>query len=219
MVRSRFEAELEELHLDLIRMGALAEQVIEGTMQALKSLDVKAAKLIMEDDDTVDGMARQIESKTIKLIMRQQPVAKDLRSVSAALKMITDIERICDQAADIAEIIGMLKKYDDGFHPAHISEMGETAVQMVHLAVDSFVKDDLAIAQKVIEMDDIQDDLFNLAKAELLGTALADKSRIDAVIDYLMIAKYLERISDHAENIADWTTFAVTGIHKNEKII
>lgn len=219
MVRNRFETELEELQLELIRMGALAEQVIENTMLAMESLDIQKAKEIIEDDDTVDNMARQIESKALKIIMRQQPVAKDLRSVSAALKMITDIERICDQAADIAEIIRMLKKHDEVLHLAHIAEMGKTAAKMVHLAVDSFVQNDLDIAVRVIAMDDQQDDLFNQTKNELLNAAIEDSGKIDMVIDYLMIAKYLERISDHAENIADWTTFSITGVHKNERII
>jgi phosphate transport system protein len=219
MVRNRFETELNDLHLELTRMGALAEQVIEDTMLALDTLDSALADKVMEEDDHVDSMARHIESKALKIIMRQQPVARDLRSVSAALKMITDIERICDQAADIAEIIKMLNKRGDGVCLATINDMGRVAINMVRLAVDSFVKDSIDTAERVIKMDDDQDSLFNQAKEELLALALEDRDQIDLVIDCLMIAKYLERISDHAENIADWTTFVVTGMHKNEQII
>ncbi len=219
MYRSKYDSELEELNLELIRMGAMAEQTIENAMRALDGCDVNLAKRVIEEDDAVDNMARQIESRSLKLIMRQQPVAKDLRSVSAALKMITDLERICDQAADIAEITIMLCGIENIVQPANIRKMGVLAVEMVRLAVDSFVKNSTEIAAQVIRMDDKQDALFDMVKNELIDIVLADRKQVDRAVDFLLIAKYLERISDHAENIADWTGFAVTGVHKKERIL
>ena len=218
-MRNRYESELENLNLDLIRMGAMAETAIRSAMKALNGSDAQLARRIIEDDDLVDGMARQIESRSMKLIMKQQPVAKDLRAVSAALKMITDIERICDQAADIAEMSATMRPGPGFQRPSHIEAMGRLAVEMVRTAVDSYVKLDTELTDKVIAMDDRQDELFNTVKNELVDSMLRDRKDVDASIDYLLIAKYLERISDHAENIAGWTAFAVTGIHKHERIL
>ncbi len=219
MVRSKYDTELEELKLDLIRMGSMAEQAIEHTMQALDRCDVEQAQSVIENDDAVDNLARHIESRSLKLIMRQQPVAKDLRSVSAALKMITDLERICDQAADIADIITILCRGGKVEQPALIRQMGTLAVEMVSLAVDSFVKNSVEIAHKVMSLDDKQDKLFDTVKHELMDIVMQDRNHMDRIVDYLLIAKYLERISDHAENIADWTEFSVTGVHKSERIL
>jgi len=219
MTRSRYDQELEELNLDLIRMGALAEQAIEQAMKALDTCDIELARKVIEADDKVDGMARQIEGRSMKLIMKQQPVAGDLRIISAALKMITDLERIGDQAADIAEIAVMLCKKPDNKKPEHIKEMEKLAVTMVRMAVDSYVKMDADTAEAVIQMDNVQDDLFNTVKGELMDIASGDRDAIDHVVDFLLIIKYLERISDHAENIADWTLFALDGTHKNKRIL
>lgn len=219
MVRSKYDTELEELKLDLIRMGSMAERAIESTMHALDRCDVELATQVIENDDAVDNLARHIESRSLKLIMRQQPVAKDLRSVSAALKMITDLERICDQAADIADITTILCRSGKVEQPALIRQMGVLAMEMVSLAVDSFVKNSVDIAQKVMRMDDKQDKLFDTVKHELLDIVMQDRNHMDRIVDFLLIAKYLERISDHAENIADWTEFSVTGVHKSERIL
>ncbi len=218
-MRNRYDSELEHLNLDLIRMGAMAEQAIQNAMQVLIDCDITLAQRIIDVDDLVDGMARQIESRSMKLIMKQQPVAKDLRTISTALKMITDIERICDQAADIAEISISLCKNVGFKKPAHIMKMGRLAIEMVRKAVDSYVKLDTGLADSVIEMDDEQDALFNTVKNELVDSVIEDRKSIDHSVDFLLIAKYLERISDHAENIAEWATFAVTGIHKHERIL
>lgn len=219
MTRTRYEQELEALNLDLIRMGSMTEQSIEQAMQALDACDIDLANKVIESDDQIDEMARHIESRSMKLIMKQQPVAGDLRTISAALKMITDLERIGDQAADIAEIAIMLCKKPGNRKPGHIKEMEKQAVKMVSAAVDAYVKLSEPMAENVIAMDDIQDELFNTVKNELMDIASEDKSAIDYVVDYLLIVKYLERISDHAENIADWTLFAINGTHKNERIL
>lgn len=218
-MRNKFDIELEDLHLDLIRMGARAEQTITKVVNVIQHCDVDGAKEIIEEDDLVDAMARQIESRSMKLIMKQQPVAKDLRMISTALKMITDIERICDQAADISEITLTLCKNLTIEKPKHIPKMGRTTAQMVHMAVDSYVHRDMGLAEEVIEMDNEVDRLYDVVKNELLEMAIEDKEKIDQIVDFLMIAKYLERIGDHAENIAEWAMFSETGVHKDRRII
>ncbi|MEG1990573.1 MAG: phosphate signaling complex protein PhoU, partial [Christensenella sp.] len=195
-MRNKFDVELEELHLDLIRMGARAEQTITKVISVIENCDAEGAREIIEDDDLVDAMARRIESRSMKLIMKQQPVAKDLRMISTALKMITDIERICDQAADISEITLSLCK--DKITAKHIPKMGFVTAQMVHMAVDSYVHRDMGLAEEVIKMDDEVDHLYDIVKTELLEMAINDKEKIDQIVDLLMIAKYLERIGDHA---------------------
>ena len=205
-MRNRFDVELEDLNLDLIRMGARAEQTITKVVKVIENCDVEGAKEI-------------IESRSMKLIMKQQPVAKDLRMISTALKMITDIERICDQAADISEITLSVCKNLLIEKPQHIPKMGRTTAQMVHMAVDSYVHRDVGLAEEVKEMDNEVDRLYDVVKNELLNVAIEDKEKIDQIVDFLMIAKYLERIGDHAENIADWAIFSETGVHKDSRII
>ncbi|MEG0915215.1 MAG: phosphate signaling complex protein PhoU [Christensenellaceae bacterium] len=219
MMRNKFDTELENLNLDLIRMGAMAENTIAKVILVIQENDTELAKSIIEDDDVVDNMTRQIESKSMKLIMKQQPVAKDLRMISTALKMITDIERICDLAADISEIMLSVCENPLINKPQHIPKMGKTTSAMVHHAVDSFVHLDMELAQKVIDTDNEVDRLYDVVKKELLEIAIADRDKIDQIVDYLMVAKYLERIGDHAENIAEWAMFCVTGIHKDKRIL
>ncbi len=218
-MRNKFDVELEDLNLDLIRMGAKAEETINKVLSVIDNCDAEGARQIIEDDDVVDAMSRQIESRSMKLIMKQQPVAKDLRLISTALKMITDIERICDQAADISEITLSVCKEIVIEKPGHIQKMGKTTAQMVHMAVESYVRRDMSIAEKVIEMDNEVDRLYDVVKNELLEMAIADKEKIDQIVDFLMIAKYLERIGDHAENIAEWAVFSETGVHKDKRIL
>lgn len=218
-MRNKFDIELEELNLDLIRMGARAEQTITKVVKVIENCDEAGAHEIIEGDDLVDAMARQIESRSMKLIMKQQPVAKDLRIISTALKMITDIERICDQAADISEITLSVCKEITIPRPQHISKMGRTTAQMVHIAVDSYVHRDMGLAEEVIEMDNEVDRLYDVVKTELLNMAIEDREKIDQIVDFLMIAKYLERIGDHAENIAEWAVFSETGVHKDRRIL
>jgi phosphate transport system protein len=219
MTRIKYEQELEELNLDLIRMGAMAEQAIEQAMRALDACDIVLARKVLESDDKIDDMAQRIESQSMKLIMKQQPVAGDLRAISAAFKMAADLERIGDQAADIAEIAVTLCRKQDSKKPEHLKKMEKQAVEMVHMAVDAYVKMSASVAEQVIRMDNVQDALFNQVKGELMDIAYEDREAIDYVVDFLLIIKYLERISDHAENIADWTFFAIEGTHKNERIL
>lgn len=215
-MRVRFEQQLEELHTLLIEMGALCEQVIEKTYLVLKAEDRDAAAQIIKKDEIIDMKEREIESKCFKILLQQQPVARDLRQVSAALKMITDMERIGDQASDIAEII----KTTDLKAPVQESRLGEMAkatMKMVTESIDSFVKQDLTIAQRVIEEDDIVDNLFLDIRNQLAAGMLDDKATREQMLDLLMIAKYYERIGDHATNIAEWVEFAITGQHRGDK--
>ncbi len=218
-MRNKFDVELENLNLDLIRMAAMAEETITKVLRVIEDCDTVGAREIIEDDDRVDALARQIESRSMKLIMKQQPVAKDLRMISTALKMITDIERICDQAADISEITLTICKNLTIERPQHIQKMGKTTAKMVHMAVDSYVHRDMEMAEQVIALDNEVDRLYDVVKNELLQMAIEDQDKIDQIVDYLMIAKYLERIGDHAENIAEWAMFSETGVHKDRRIL
>lgn len=217
--RPTFEHELEQLNVDLIKMGALIEDAIENTITAFKKQDYTLAKEIIQKDREVDDIEKIIESKCLSLILRQQPVARDLRVVSTALKMVTDMERIGDQASDIAELILRI----DGEHiyniVEHIPDMASVSKQMVHDAIAAFINSDLEQAQEIIKRDDIVDDLFNQVKDEVIQILKTSTEHSDRCIDFLMIAKYLERIGDHAVNICEWVEFNQTGEHKNFKII
>jgi len=219
MTRNNFERALEKLNDDLIAMGNMAEEAIEKAITALKDQNTELAMEVIDGDKTVDALEKSIESNCLKLLLQQQPVARDLRAISTALKMITDIERICDQAADIAELSMRFKGQKYIKEPKHIIQMAETASEMVKKGIDAYVFHDVELAKSVIQMDNIVDDLFDIIKHELIDLAVNSKENADQVIDFLMIAKYLERIGDHAENIADWVIFSVTGTHKNERII
>lgn len=215
-MRNRFDAQLEQLHQKLIEMGNLCEQVISMTYKVLMDEDYDAARDIIEKDSQIDLKERDIEGMCLKLLLQQQPVASDLRRVSAALKMITDMERIGDQAADIAEIIlttGM--KAPDLDIP--IGQMAEATVRMVTDSVNAYVWQDLDAARQVIAYDDVVDALFTEVK-ELLVSQLDTNPRIhEHVMDILMIAKYYERIGDHATNISEWVEFSITGRHRGDK--
>ncbi len=212
-MRVRFEAQLEQLNVELIQMGALCEQVIDNTYEALMKADRKAAEDIIAKDVLIDHTERDIENLCLKLLLQQQPVARDLRQVSAALKMITDMERIGDQASDIAEII-MTAGMPIPSEQIPIGEMAKATMRMVTASVDAYVKRDLEIARKVISFDDVVDDLFIKTREKLLGMLEQDRSVGAYVMDLFMIAKYYERIGDHATNIAEWVEFSITGTHK-----
>ncbi len=218
-MRMAFDKALEDLNMDLVNMGGMAENAIEKSITALKKQDIILAKQVIQGDNAVDEMERSIEGKCLKLILQQQPVAKDLMFISTALKMITDIERICDQAEDIAEITLRFEGLEYIKEPVHIEQMSEIASDMVRKSIDAHVKHDIELAKKVIDMDDEVDSLFIIVKNELIDLAIQNKENGDQVIDFLMIAKYLERIGDHAVNIAEWVIFNITGEHKNEKIL
>ena len=214
-MRSRFDEQLALLNRELIEMGALCEEVISLASKALIEGDASLAAQVAPLDGEIDQKERDIESLCLKLLLQQQPVAKDLRQISAALKMITDMERIGDQAEDIAEIIRFLggRPVEDG---NRIKEMSTAVMKMVTQSVDAFVKHDIILARKVVADDDVVDDYFDQVKQRLIGRIAENPSDGEYALDLLMIAKYYERIGDHAVNLAEWVIFAVTGVHKEE---
>lgn len=212
-MRSRFDQQLMQLKEMLVQTGELCEQAISQTMVALSSSSDEIAREVIRADAQIDQMERDIEHLCLKLLLQQQPVAGDLRQVSAALKMITDMERIGDQAADIAEIV---KSTDmslvRGF--PKIPQMAAKTAEMVHDAVQSFVDRDLALATATQAADDAVDRMFDEVATEMIDFIVhADAADAQKAIDVIMIAKYLERIGDHATNIAEWVDFAITGVH------
>lgn len=214
-MRSRFDEQLAILNRELIEMGALCEEAIALAAKALTDKDKSMASKVAAMDAEIDQKERNIESMCLKLLLQQQPVAKDLRQISAALKMITDMERIGDQAEDISEIVITLDgRYAE--NSALLKGMAESTIQMVTESVDAYVKRDTALAQQVIKMDDIVDDYFDQVKAELISKIAGEPADGEYALDLLMIAKYLERNGDHAVNIAEWVIFSVTGRHGEE---
>jgi phosphate transport system protein len=216
MMRSRFDEQLQQLNTELIQMGALCETAIASAAKALLENDLELAAHAVEVDREIDEKEHEIETLCLKLILKQQPVARDLRLISAALKMITDMERIGDQASDIAEIVTMAH-INASDSPLHIGQMAEATIYMVTKSIDAFVKRDLDLARAVIAYDDVVDDFFDRVKSELISLIGAHPERGEYAIDLLMIAKYFERIGDHATNIAEWVEFAMTGRHKGEE--
>lgn len=212
-MRSKFDMQLANLNKELIEMGALCEQVIALAAKSLSEGDIKTAKKIFPLDDEIDQKERDIESMCLKMLLQQQPVARDLRQISAALKMITDMERIGDQASDIAEIIGFMGERTDQ-KCGDIENMARAAIKMVTESVEAYVKQDVEIAKKVISHDDVVDEYFKKIKTELIEMISENPDDGEYAIDLVMIAKYFERIGDHATNIAEWVEFSVTGIHK-----
>lgn len=215
-MRGRFDRELENLNLELIKMGGLIENSIEASAKALIDKDLSLVKKVNEYEIEIDEMEKTIESHCLKLLLQQQPVASDLRLISTALKMITDMERIGDNAEDIAEIAKFLVNEKFIKNLVHIPQMAEATIGMVRKSVDAFVNKDKELAMEVCASDDIVDDLFTIIKNELIEKIQEDKANGEQAIDLLMIAKYFERIGDHAENIAEWVIFSITGEHKYE---
>ncbi len=218
-MRSRFDSQLALLNTKLIQMGALCEEAISKAAKALEAGDPALAETVKPLEGEIDQMERDIETLCLKLLLQQQPVARDLRQISAAMKIITDMERIGDQAADIAEII--LAILAQGYVPedvGHIREMAAEVIKMVTESVDSYVQKDTVRAKLVIAHDDIVDQCFDRVKQVLIGSIAANPDCGEHALDLLMIDKYLERIGDHAVNIAEWVIFAVTGEHKGEAL-
>lgn len=213
-MRTRFDEQLEHLNNHLLEMGELIERSIESATQALIHQNVEFARSAVAADSEIDQKEREIESLCVKLLLQQQPVAKDLRLISAALKMITDMERIGDQAADISELVIYLANEPYIKELLHLPEMSRQAIRMVRGSVDAFVNRDLDLARAVMAMDDQVDELFTIIKNELIEHLRANASSSTQAIDLLMIAKYYERIGDHAQNIAEWVEYALTGCHK-----
>ena len=214
-MRSRFDEQLALLNREMIEMGALCEEVIALASKALTDQDAELARRVAPLDEEIDQKERTIESMCLKLLLQQQPVARDLRQISAALKMITDMERIGDQAEDIAEIVTFL----DG-HTAEnddlLREMAKAVIKMVTESVDAYVRCDTALAEKVIADDDTVDRYFDDIKRRLIGSIAHDPDDGEYALDVLMIAKYFERIGDHATNIAEWVIFSITGVHNSD---
>lgn len=215
-MRVRFDEQLEKLNVMLIDMGALCEEAITYAVKALEDEDNNMIEMTYETDKNIDDREREIESLCLKLLLQQQPVARDLRLISAALKMISDMERIGDQAEDIAEIVKTMEKDSAMICGEHISQMADTAISMVTESVDSFVKKDMNLANNVIIKDDTVDELFIKVKNDIIAAVKEETYPGESLVDVLMIAKYLERISDHATNIAEWVIFSITGQHVNE---
>ena len=214
-MRNRFDQQLEKLNVELVTMGALCEDALTYAIKALFDRESDMAERAEEAEKQIDQMEREIESICMRLLLQQQPVARDLRVISSALKMIGDMERIGDQAADIAEIVKYLKE-DDVPNLRHLREMSDFAAGMVTASINSFVRQDLDLAKKVILDDDVVDGYFEKVKEALIGL-IADGDIDGAfLLDILMIAKYIERIGDHATNIAEWVVYSITGEHPEE---
>lgn len=218
-MRSRLDAQLEQLHTALIEMGALIEYAISSAADALFGQDVAQAARSIAFDREVDQKEKDIESLCLRLLLQQQPVARDLRLISAALKMITDMERIGDQSADIAEIVSHLAGAPYITDLSALRRMAGAACGMVKRSVDAFVQRDLALAQAVVADDDIVDAQFCAVRRTLVELIRRDASCGEQALDLLMVAKYLERIGDHAVNIAEWVICSITGVHKNEELV
>ena len=208
-MRDKYQEDLEKLNANILKMGKMIEIAIESTVIALMGRDVQAASTVSENDEAIDNMEREIEALCMKLLLQQQPVATDLRVITAALKMVTDMERIGDHAADIAELI--LQIPDCKYHKMDtITEISTQIIKMIHDSVNSFIQRNYDKAQIVIAQDDIVDNLYHEIKSELIQK---NKKTDDGeqILDYLLIARYFERIGDHATNIAKWVVFAITG--------
>ena len=212
-VRKLFEEELANLKTELVEMCRLTEQMIDKAILALVNRDRELGKSIGEMDKRVDEYEMNIEKRCMRILLKQQPVAKDFREVSTALKMITDIERFGDQASDIGDLVYTMpgEKYIKKLH--HITTMGNLAVKMVRESVNSFINNDERLADEVIKLDDEMDDLFITVKNELIELIRKDGNNGDQAIELMMVAKYLERIGDHAVNVCEWTKYNETGVH------
>jgi phosphate transport system protein len=216
-MRGRFEEQLERLNSSLIEMGVFIEHAIDIAVKALVEQDVDLAQEAIEFDAKIDRKEKEIENLCLQILLRQQPVARDLRSVSSALKMITDMERIGDHAEDISEFTILLADADYIKEMVHIPQMAEATIKMVKNAIDAFVRKDIKMAADVILYDDVVDGLFLKVRDDLLNLIRQDVNNGEQAFDLIMVAKYLERIGDHAANIAEWVMFYITGRHEKIK--
>ena len=215
-MRLKFDQQLEELNRELIKMGALCERAIRLAVDQLMKAEAQKAKEVNQIEMEINHKEREIEALCMKLILQQQPVASDLRQISSALKMISDMERIGDQAQDIA---GMSKfvQVQEIAHTVHVGEMAEATIKMVTESIDSFIKKNIETARNVVKYDDVVDNLFLQVKEELTGKVIDDSKNAEYYLDLIMIAKYFERIGDHAENIAQWVEYSITGEHDDSE--
>ena len=212
-MRIKFDEQLEILNNELTEMGFLVEKAITSAVDALRKNDKDLAQQAIAFDSEIDQKEKDIEAICLRLLLHQQPVATDLRKVSSALKMITDMERIGDMASDISEITMMDSELLAVSNLEHISQMEKETIQMVNESIKAFVKKDIQLAQKVIDDDDIVDALFEKVKSDLIEIMRTDVSICNGAVDLLMVAKYFERIGDHAANIAEWVLFSIEGTH------
>ncbi|MDR3072089.1 MAG: phosphate signaling complex protein PhoU [Clostridiales Family XIII bacterium] len=218
-MRILFDEQLTRLNNSLIEMGGLVEYSISETTEALITQDETRAKAVIVNEDTIDDKEKEIEAMCLKLMLSQQPVASDFRQISTVLKMLTDMERIGDQASDIAELCILLSKQDYIKKLEHIPKMAEETIRMVSESIDAFVRRDTKLAQEVIDRDDIVDSLFDEVKRELIALVHKSPTNGEQAFDLLQIAKYYERIGDHAVNIAEWVIFSITGKHKDTQLL
>ena len=210
-MREYFDTELANLNNQLIGMGTLVESAIKNAVEIIANNSAELLDKAREQEELINTSERKIQNHCIRLLLHQAPVAHDLREVSSALKMITDLERIGDQAIDIAEVSQYIKSRNNVINVTHIDEMANQASKMVTLAIDAFVKKDVDLAKTVSKSDDVIDELFDKVKKETVEIIQRDKALGEEAIDLMMIAKYLERIGDHAVNIAEWVAFSITG--------
>ena len=214
-MRNRFDRQLSTLNDELIEMGSMIEKSIETAIKALVNQDVDLARHAIEADEEIDRQERIIEDLCLKLLLQQQPVAKDLRLISSALKMITDMERIGDHASDISEITIALADQPYIKKLEHIQQMAKETMIMLVGSIEAFVENDLEKANEVFKRDDVVDDLFDKVKKELIQMIHENADKGEQAADLLMVAKYMERIGDHATNISEWVIFSITGEHKS----
>ena len=214
-MREKYEAELKNLNASIIKMGKMIEVAIENSVVALLGRDIATAKVIATNDDKIDDMEKDIESQCLRLLLQQQPMASDLRIITAALKMITDMERIGDHAADIADLIIELPDFSYSNMNA-IAQIGSEIIKMLNDSVESYINRDFNAAKNVIAHDDVIDELYYAIKKDLVEK-IKKTDQGEQILDYLLIAKYFERIGDHCTNIAEWVIFAVTGERKTER--
>ena len=215
ITRTKFAEQLERLNDELIKMGKVVEFAIYDTTKALVGKDIELANKIIANDDEIDAMEKEIERLCLEIILRQQPVAGDLRWVSSVLKIITDLERIGDHATDISEMTTFLAKQEYMNDLSLISQMADETMKMLNKSINAFIKKDIQLANEVIAADDIVDELFLKKKNELIDLIKKDVNNATQAMDFMMIAKYYERVGDHATNIAEWIVFSVTGERKD----
>ncbi|MCI6203713.1 MAG: phosphate signaling complex protein PhoU [Lachnospiraceae bacterium] len=208
-MRSKFDEQLHLLNQEMMQMGSMIEDSIQKAINALIDQNVELAKKIMDNDTQIDHEQKKIENLCFNLLMQQQPVAKDLRVISAAMKMVTDMERIGDHAADISEMTILMSKTKYIPNLEHINRMASETVQMLIRSIEAYVEKDMEKAVDVIASDDVVDDLFDKNKAELIEQIQREPQSAESAADMLMVAKYFERIGDHATNIAEWVIFAL----------
>lgn len=213
-MRNSFDMQLRKLNNELIEMGSLIETAIARAYKGLINQNIEISKENVEFDREIDQKEKEVENICLKLLLQQQPVASDLRLISSAIKMITDMERIGDQAADISELTILMSKTQYIKRFDHIEQMAKATIEMVTTSVDAFVKRDLELARSVFARDDIVDNLFVTIKNDLIELIREDVNNGEQAIDLIMVAKYFERIGDHAVNLADWVIFSIVGHHE-----